>query len=84
MCSTGSIASGLSKVAIAISIVLAIVPADPSFQYVKGVPHCSQDCRSTGGEEAKERTGPLIRNVSRATVAHATTCEPEARRHDSQ
>jgi hypothetical protein len=81
MCSTGSIASGLSSVA----IVISIVSGHSALEYVIGVPHCSQNCRRTGGDDAWERKAPVMtRNDSRGTVAHATTCEPDARRHDSQ
>ena len=45
----------------------------------------SQNCRSTGGEDASERTDPvMMRNVLRLTVAQATTWDPVARRQDSQ
>jgi len=43
-----SIASGRSRLA----IVISMVSGQPSFQYVSDVPHCSQNCRSTCGEDA--------------------------------
>lgn len=50
-----------------------------------GVPQCWQNCRTTGGDDAKERNVPATtRKVSRGTVAHATAWAPAARRHDSQ
>jgi hypothetical protein len=62
-----------------------MVAGQCSWLYVSDAPHCSQNCRVTGGEEAYERADPaVILKESRGTVAQATTWAPLARRHDSQ
>jgi hypothetical protein len=81
MWSTGAMAFGESSVA----TVMSIVWGESWLAYVTGVPHCSQNCRKAGAEDAYERKAPVTTlKVSRGTVAQATACAPEARRHDSQ
>jgi len=54
-------------------MVTSIVSGHCSLLYVSCVPHCSQNCRTTGRDDLNERTGPeRSLNESRETVAQAT------------